>query len=225
MSQFYPQQGPGYPPPPQHNPEGDYYYDDEGDYEYEDVDRDYSGSNYTQLILAFVSGGCLIFFCLSACMFLMAGLWVADSSLGLAPPTPIPGSDIGLTFDAPAFPNESVVNDKGVQLTILEVNRNAVVEGIEPVAGREVIIVTVELINVGQEDASFNERNFKLVNAYEEAYAPSIGAIAGALGRGSLPPNEGLEGRLVFETLADEIDTRLLWEAERDDSPRYIYLE
>lgn len=224
MSQFYSQPGGGYPPPPPpHNPEGDYYYD-EGDYEYEEVD-DSSGNNYTQLALSFVAGGCLMFICVAACAIMFAGLWVADSSLGLTGTEPLPGSDIGLTFDQPAFPNESVVNDQGVQLTLLEVNRNAVVEGIQPVEGREVIIVTVELVNIGQEDAAFNERDFSLQNAYEESYAPTVGVIAGSLGRGTLPPNEGLEGRLVFETIAGEVDLRLMWDPVPLSTPRYLYLE
>lgn len=222
MSQYYPQQGPMYPPPPPQNPESGYY--DEGDYEYEEYE-DSSDSFFSNPLIAFLGGGCLVFLCMSFCFLLIAVLWVAGDSLGLSSPTPIPGTDIGLTFDEPAFPGESVVNDQGVKLTILEVNRNASVEGIEPVEGREVIIVTVELVNVGTEEAAFNERNFKLLNAYEEAYEPTVGTIAGALGRGTLPPNEGLEGRLVFETIAGETDMRLLWEPDRDGTPRYLYLE
>jgi hypothetical protein len=223
MSQYYPPQGPMYPPPPPpQNPESDYY--DEGDYEYEEYEES-SGGPLTNPWVAFFGGGCLVFLCMSICILMAAILWIADSSMGLTSPAPIPGSDIGLTFDAPAFPGESVVNDDGVQLTVLEVNRNAAVEGILPVEGREVIIVTVELVNLGSEDAAFNERDFTLLNAYEEAYAPTVGIIAGALGRGTLPPNEGLEGRLVFETIAGEIDMRVRWESGQQASPRFLYLE
>jgi hypothetical protein len=68
-----------------------------------------------------------------------------------------------------------------------------------------------------------------LVNGDENAYEPAVGAINirdGALGRGTLPPNEGLEGRLVYEVLAGEVDLRLVWEpAGREATARYIYLE
>ncbi len=222
MSQYYPPQGPMYPPPPPQNPESNYY--DEGDYEYEEYE-DSAASPLKNPWVAFIGGGCLVFLCMSFCVLSVAALWFADSALGLSSPTPAPGSDIGLSFDEPAFPNESVVSDGGLQLTILEVNRNASVETVAPVEGRETIIVTVELVNLGTEESAFNERDFKLLNPYEEAYTPAVGAIAGALGRGTLPPNEGLEGRLVFETVAGETDLRLLWESDRGGAPRYLYLE
>lgn len=223
MSQYYPQQGPVYPP--QHNPEDDYY--DEGEYEYYEYDDDEgesSGSSLLPAIIAFVGGGCLVFLCMSFCFLFFVALWILDPGAS-ASATAAPGSDVGLAFDDPAFPNESVVNEQNLQLTILDVNRNAAVETIPQVEGREIIIVTVELVNLGDEDQSFNERDFKLLNAFEEAYAPAIGAVAGALGRGTLPPGEGLEGRLVFEVIADEFDLRLLWEPGRNAQPRYIYLE
>lgn len=221
MSQYYPPQGPGYPPPMPQNPE-DYYYE-EGDYDYEEVDEP-SEKNYLQLGLSFAAGGCLVFLCMGICLLVLGGLWITDSALGLSSPTQIPGSDLGLSFDAPAFPYEQVVNDTGTQLKILEVNRNAQVESITPAEGREVIIVTIELVNKGEQDVTFNERDFLLLNNYQDAYAPAVGAIAGALGRGTLPPNEGLEGRLVFEIIAGEQSHRLLWEPV-DSSPRYLYLE
>ena len=229
MSQYYPQQGPGYPPPPppqmpqppQQNPEDQYYED--GDYEYEEVDE--TGFSMSQMALAFFGGGCLVFICVAICALLLAVLWYIDPGAeGGSDASSMPGSDIGLSFIDPAYPNESVVNDQGVQLTILDVNRNASVETIPAVEGRETIIVTVELVNMGENDADFSERDFLLVNAYEEAYAATPGAIAGALGRGTLPPNEGLEGRLVYETTAGEIDLQLLWESP-ESTPRYIWLQ
>lgn len=227
MSQYYPQQGPGYPPPPppqlpqppQQNPEG--YYE-EGDYEYEEVDE--AGFSTTHMALAFFSGGCLVFICVSICAFMLAVLWYIDPGAEGGASSSIPGSDIGLSFTDPAYPNESVVNDQGVQLTILDVNRNASVETIPAVEGRETIIVTVELVNMGDLDAEFSERDFILLNVYEEAYAATPGAIAGSLGRGILPPNEGLEGRLVYELTAGELDLQLLWES-MESSPRFILLQ
>ncbi|RME99593.1 MAG: DUF4352 domain-containing protein [Chloroflexi bacterium] len=220
MSQYYPQQGPAYPPP-QHNPESDYYYDD--DYEYEEYD-DSSGNSTMRLGLSFLAGGCLAALCIGLCVLAVGVLWVADPSLGISEPTPIPGSNIGLSFDDPAFSTESVVNDKNVKLTILEVNRNAVVEAIPQVEGREVLIVTIELVNLGKENTNFNERDFQLLNQFQDAYEPALGAIAGALGRGTLPPNEGLEGRLVYEVTSGEVDLRLFWQAP-DSAPRFIYLQ
>lgn len=222
MSQYYPQQGSAYPPPP-HNPEGDYYYDDD-DYDYEEYDDTASGNSTMRLGLSFLGGGCLASLCIGLCVLAFGALWITDPSLGLSEPTPIPGSDIGLSFEDPAFSNEAVVNDKNVQLSILEVNRNAVVESIPQVEGREVIIVTIELVNRGEENTNFNERDLKVLNGFQDAYEPSLGAIAGALGRGTLPPNEGLEGRLVYEVVTGEPDLRLLWEAP-DSAPRFIYLQ
>jgi len=225
MSQYYPPQGPGYPPPPppqlpRQTPE-EYY--EEGDYEYEEVDE--TGFSMTQMAMAFFGGGCLVFVCMSICALLLAVLWVVDPGAeGGSDVASLPGGDIGLSFTDPAYPNESVVNDQAIQLTILDVNRNASVEAIPAVEGRETIIVTVELVNLGENDVEFSERDFLLLNAYEEAYAATPGAIAGALGRGTLPPNEGLEGRLVYEVTAGEIDLQLLWEAP-ESTPRYIWLQ
>ncbi len=210
------------PPPPARNPESEYY--DNGDYEYEESNGS-SSSPFTNPLVTFFAGGCLVFVCISFCALLVAALWIADSSLGLTGGTPIPGSDIGLTFEDPAFATESVVNDDGLKLTIKDVNRNASVEKIPPVQGREVIIVTVELLNAGTKDVTYDERNFKLLNASQAAYQPAVDAIAGALGHGSLPANEGLEGRLVFETVANEADLRLLMEPGKEGKPRYIYLQ
>lgn len=223
MSQYYPQQGPVYPP--EQGREDDYYYE-EGDYEYEELEGDdRSNGSLMQTLLAFFAGGCLVFLCMSFCGVLLAGLWILDPGSSLSS-TPIPGSDIGLSFDEPAFPDESVVNEQKMQLTILDVNRNAALDTAQPVESRETIIVTIELVNLGdEEEASFNERDFVLVNAFEEAYEPAIGSVTGALGRGSLPPGEGLEGRLVFEVIEGEIDLLLVWDPGRDNEPRYIFLE
>jgi hypothetical protein len=227
MSQYYPPQRPGGyppppPPPPQQNPEQNYYYED-AEYDYEEGD-DGAAPNYMQLGLSFVAGGCLVFLCMSACLLAAGGLWIADSSLGLGSPTPIPGSDIGLDFAAPAYPLEAVVNDSATQVTILGINRNAQVETIPAVEGREVVIVTIEMVNLGAEDVSFNERDFTLLNSYQEAYAPAAGAIAGSLGRGVLPPNEGLEARLVFEIVTNEVGLVLMWEPP-DSTARFLYPE
>ena len=221
MSQYYPQRGPMYPP--EHNPE-DYYYD-EGEYEYEEYDDDEgSGSSLLQPLLAFFAGGCLMFLCMSFCGLFMAALWILDPGAGMSA-TPIPGSDIGLNFTDPAFPGEAVVNEQSMQLTILDVNRNASLETVQPVEGRELIVVTIELVNLGEADSDFNERDFLLLNAFEEAYQSTPGAVAGALGRGTLPPGEGLEGRLVFEVVAGEIDLVMLWEPGGESQSRYLYLQ
>lgn len=217
MSQYYPQQGPMYPP--EQGPEE--YYDD-GDYEYIDDDGANKGSVW-QTSMAFVAGGCLMLLCLGGCVTMAGFLWVLDP--GASASAPAESSDIGLTFDEPAFPGEAVVNDQKLQVTVLETNRNASLEALPPVQGQETVIVTVELVNLGDEDATFNERDFLLLNSYEEAYEPALGAVTGALGRGTLPPNEGLEGRLVYQVIENELDLRLLWDVGRDSSPRYLYIE
>jgi hypothetical protein len=81
------------------------------------------------------------------------------------------------------------------------------------------------LTNLGaEEEVQFNERDFLLLNTANAAYPPRSGdVIDGALGRGTLPPGEGLEGRLVFEVIAGEVDLVLAWEGE--GGSRYIYLE
>ncbi len=223
MSQYYPPPSPFHPP--EQSSEDEYY--DEVDYEYEvEEDDDYPGSGDTlvQRILIFCAGGCLVFLCLSCCVLLGIALWWIDPGSSLVATT-VPGSDIGLSFDNPAYPDESVVNEQMVQLTILGVNRNANLPAIPPVEGRELIIVTIELVNQGEEDVNFNERDFMLLNQIEEAYAPTPGVIDGALGRGQLPADTGLEGRLVFEVMAGEYELILAWEGGTDSQPRYILLE
>lgn len=217
MSQYYPQQGPMYPP--ERGPEE--YYDD-GDYEY--IEDDGTGKNAMwKTTLAFVAGGCLMLVCLGGCLALVGFLWVLDPGASTSASTE--GSDIGLTFDQPAFPDEAVVNDQGLQVKVLETNRNASLEDLPVVQGQETIIVTIEIVNLGDEDATFNERDFKLLNSFEEAYDPALGAVTGALGRGTLPPNEGLEGRLVYQIIENEVDLRLLWDVGRDSSPRYLFIQ
>ncbi len=221
MSQYYPQQSPFYPP--ERNPEDDYIYD-EDDYEIEEDDGRDPGGSLLQRSLIFLTGGCLVFLCMICCGLSLVGLWTLDPTAVFVP-TPIPGSDLGLSFDEPAFPDESVVNEQQVKLTLKEVNRNAALANVPAVEGRELIIVTIELVNLGEADADFNERDFLLLNSFEEAYQPLAGADVGegALGRGTLPPGEGLEGRLAFEVIAGERDLVLTWESS--GGSRYIFLE
>jgi hypothetical protein len=219
MSQYYPQSGPYYPP--ENNPEEDYIYD-EDDYEVEE-DGGPSGDSLWQRMAIFLAGGCLVFLCMGCCGLLLAGLFTLDPTALLAS-TPIPGSDLGLTFREAAFPDESVVNENKLKLTIIDVNRNAALPAVPPVEGRELIIVTVELVNLGEAESDFNERDFLLLNSFEEAYQPQAGGVVdGALGRGSLPPGEGLEGRLAFEIIAGERDLVLTW--DDGSGARYILLE
>jgi hypothetical protein len=222
LSQYYPQQsGPYYPPPKR--PEEDYY---EADYEYEYDDDEYEDSDnpWIQRSLWFCGLGLLLFLCLACCILLGVGLWFLDPGSSLVS-TPIPGSDIGLSFEEPAFPDESVVNEQKTRLTILDVNRNAAIPDVQVSEGNELVIVTVELVNLGEEEISFNERDFTLRNPYDEEYDPITGVVDGALGRGSLPGGSGLEGRLVFEVVAGEFDLVLVWDVGPDSEPRYIYLE
>jgi hypothetical protein len=224
LSQYYPQQpNPFYPP--KQNPEEDYYDYDDFEYDYDDDDgEEDSGNNLTKVLLAVLGGGCLIFLCLACCGLVGVGLWYLDPGSSLVA-TAIPGSDIGLTFAQPAYPDESVVNEKGMKLTILDVNRNAALPAVVPAEGGELIIVTIELVNLGSTESGFNERDFVLLNTFEEAYQPIPGVVDGALGRGSLPPSAGLEGRLVYEVAAGEVDLVLRWDGGPDTQPRYIWLE
>lgn len=224
MSQFYPQQAPSYPP--QRPPEDDYYDYDEADYDYEVEDDDYedSDSSLIQYALAFFAGGCLVFLCMGCCFLLTAALWMADTTLA---PTPVPGSDLGLSPDDPAYVREAVVNDQNVRLTVFDVNRNASLPTVPVVEGRELIIVTLELVNLNtNDDVNYSERDFLLLNLYGEAYQamPGQGIIDGALGQGTLRPEEGIDGRLVFEVLAGEPQLTLEW-APRDSTARYFLLQ
>jgi hypothetical protein len=221
LSQYYPQQpSPFYPP--EQSPENDFY--EEAEYEYEDEAYETSGDTLVQRGLLFCAGGCLVFLCMSCCLLLGMGLWILDPGSSLVATT-IPGSDIGLTFDQPAYSNESVVNEQNVKLTILEVNRNAALATAPQVEGNELIVVTIELVNLSGDELDFNERDFMLLNRFEERHPPIPGVVEGALGRGILPPDSGLEGRLVFEVAAGELDLVLVWEGGADSGTRYIYLE
>jgi hypothetical protein len=222
MSQYYPQRSPFYPP--EHNPEDDYIYD-EDDYEVEEDEDGGAGGSLLQRSLIFLAGGCLVFLCMSCCVLSFVSLWTLDPS-SLLIPAPAPGSELGLSFNDPAFPDESVVNEQNTKLSIKEVNRNAAgLPAVPTVEGREIIMITIELVNLGDTDVDFNERDFLLLNGFEEAYQPLAGADVGegALGRGTLPPGEGLEGRLAFEIIAGERDLVLTWESP--GGTRYIFLE
>lgn len=219
MSQYYPQSGPYYPP--ENNPEEDYVYD-EDEYEIEE-DGGRSGDSLLQRALIFLAGGCLVFVCLGCFGLVAAGLFTVDPT-SLFAPTPIPGSDVGLSFEEPAAPDESVVSETKLKMTIIDVNRNAALPSVPLIEGRELIIITVELANLGEEEARFNERDFLLLNSFEEAYQPQAGNVVdGALGRGTLPPGEGLEGRLAFEVIAGESNLVLTW--DDGSGARYIFLE
>lgn len=221
MSQLYSPQG--YYPPPQGPEEGEYI-----DYEYEeeDYDDDYAGDTIGQRLLIFLSGGCLVFVCIGCCLLAMMGVLVLDPVSALVA-TPIPGNDLGLTFEDPAFPDETVVNEENLQLSIVETNRNVALPEFTPVEGRELVVVTIELINLGDQEAGYSESDFILINQFEEAYtvSPAAGSVDGALGRGTLAPGEGIEGRLTFDLLAGEVNLVLGWEGGRDVGPRYIFIE
>jgi hypothetical protein len=220
MSQYYPQ-NPYYPP--QQAPEGDY-----DEYEYEDdyYDDNIKGDSIAQRLLIFISGGCLVFICTGCCLLMIMGLWILDPGSGLLA-TPLPGSDLGLTFDEPAYPDEAVVNDQQVKLSILTVNRNVSLLGVTPVEGQELTVVTIELINLSDETISYSSNDFRLINSQEQAYAtsPAMAAVDNPLGRGSLEPTQGIQGRLVFDLIAGETDLVLEWQGDRNAQPRYIYVE
>jgi hypothetical protein len=222
MSSYYPPRSPYYPP--ERNPEEEIY--DEEDFEFEEDEGGRSGDSWFQRILIFLAGGCLVFFCLGCCGVLAAGAYSMDLT-SLLSPTPIPGSDIGLSFNEPAYPDEAVVNEKQVRLKLLEVARNAALPTVPAVEGRELIILTVELTNLGTVEADFDEKNFLLLNSSEGAYQPTTGTdiIEGALGRGTLPPGEGLEGRMVFEVLTGEQGLVLNWDGGEGTQPRFIAIE
>jgi hypothetical protein len=131
-------------------------------------------------------------------------------------------------MDDPALPGDPVVNGQNLQLIVNDVNRNAALDTVPPAENTEIIIVTVELTNLGDEDFRLNEeRDFRLVNSAEDEYAPTVGAIDGGLERdGSLlKASEGIQGRLVFEVPSDGTDWVLVWTPGRDSESRYLYLE
>jgi len=225
MSQYYPQPGPFYPPEQNPEDDDDYYYEDDFEYEYEDDEPESSANFFTRYALTCFTGGCLVFLCLACCGLFISGLWLFGDSLIAA--TPIPGSDIGLSFGDPAFPGDEVVNEQGVKLIVLDVNRDAALATIPAVEGRELIIITIELVNLGEAEVNFNETDFLLLNRFEEAYTPTPSttvADINPLGRGVLPPGEGLEARLVFEVIADEFELVLTWDGGPESEPRYISL-
>ncbi|MEM7344150.1 MAG: DUF4352 domain-containing protein [Chloroflexota bacterium] len=228
MTQYYPPQGQAYPPVPVPESDDDYY--DEYDYDYEDEYDEESGDSCLQRALIFISGGCLVFICMSCCFFAAAVAWGLDPLSSAGSTTAAgEGSDLGLAFEEPAFPGDFVVNEQNVRLVMIDVNRNSQLPNIPISPDREIIIITVEILNQSDEEVTFNEQNFELWNQFNEAYIPLAGALdrsATPLGRGVLLPGEGLGGRLVFEARAGELGLVLAWKgANRNVSDRYISLE
>lgn len=224
MSQIYSRQTAPFYPPPQGPEEEEYIdyeeYDDEGYYDEEPEDNP-----MLKWVLIALSGGCLLFLCMGCCILLGIGVFFLNPASLFA--TPLPGSDLGLVFEEPAFPDEEVVNEEAVQLRITTVNRIAELPNYTPSAGTELVIVTIELINLGSDDITYDERSFSLINQQQEAYIVSTAAapsVEGALGTGTLAPNEGIEGRLVFEVVQGEFNLILAW-AGRNAEPRYLYIE
>jgi hypothetical protein len=220
MSQFYSQQQPGYYPPPS-NPEE--HYDEYEDYELED-ENEGSGSSAMTFVFGCFSGGCATFIVLCFCLILPAGLWILDPGSDMFT-TSYPGDDIGLTFEQPAHSDQSVVNDQGIELTIVVLNRNASSNTIEQQEGTELIIVTVQLKNLSSETFDYDdERDFKLLNQTNGFYDLIPGAVEDTLGIASLPAKDGKQGRLVFRIVAAETGLVLEW-SNPDSLPRHIELE
>jgi len=156
----------------------------------------------------------------------LAGLWLLDPGSSLFA---YENSDIGLAFDKPASMNQKVTNDQGMQLQLVEVNRNANSNTIPAQDGVEIIIVTVELTNLSGNDIGYDdEKQFKLVSLspkndliYE--FPPVPGAIDDSLGFGSLAAEDGIAGRLVFRVVANTPNLVLEWASgEKESTPRYI---
>lgn len=224
MSQYYQHPGPYLPPPPPEDASAPEYYEDV-DYEFEGAGPGAgTGPSLVQQIAVFFTCGCLGFLCASACAGILTVAWIFDAGSGLVE-TSVPGSDLGLAYENPALPIETVANESGMQLSIVDVNRNASLEAIPSVEGRETIIVTVELANLSSDSVAFDgATDFLLLNAEELAYRPKSNAVDGELGQEMLAPGEGVQGRLAFEIIADEVDLILVWEPEGSQA-RYIYLE
>ena len=223
MSQYYPQQ-PGYYPPPT-QPESN-----EEEYEEYELDENAGGGGDSWPLRCgiFVMGGCVTFIALTACMVLSAGLWWLDPGSSLFA---YENSDIGLAFDKPAPMKQEVVNDQGMQLRLVEVNRNAASNTIPAQDGVELIIVTVELTNLNSEDIGYDdEKQFKLLSPSQtpdelNEFPATPGAIDGSLGFGTLAAEEATQGRLVFKVVANTPNLVLEWAVgDKESTPRYIEL-
>ena len=77
MGQYYPQQGPLYPP--EHSPESGYY--DDAVYEYDETNGGRSNRSWLQTVVAFLAGGCVTLLCTSFCVAAFAGLWILDPTI------------------------------------------------------------------------------------------------------------------------------------------------
>lgn len=213
-----------YPPPP--NPESG-YYDNEAyeDYEVEYEEPASSGSSVMPFVLGCGVGGCTTLLALGLCAIMLMGLWVLDPGSELFAPS-YPGDDIGLTLNDPARPSQEVVNEQGIRLNIVDVNRNAQSNTIPQTEGVEIIVLTVELENLSNDEVAYDdERHFNLLNQTDGFYEPTPGAIDGALGIGNLDAGDGTQGRLVFQILADEQGLILEWDMGEPSTPRYIELQ
>ncbi|MDM8519417.1 serine/threonine-protein kinase [Anaerolineales bacterium HSG6] len=125
----------------------------------------------------------------------------------------------------PVRVTESIVNEKGMRLSIIDVNRNAASNTIPQVEGAEIIVITIELENLSAENINYDdEREFKLLNQSDGFYDLQGGAIEGALGFGTLPVETGTQGRLVFQVLADETALVLEWQ-QADTATKHIEIE
>jgi hypothetical protein len=220
LSQYYAQ-----PPYPQLPPEAGDEYDEYEEYE-ENQAGNGSGNSTIKYALAFLGGGCLVFLCLCCCLVAFTGLWTVSDMLS---PTPIPGSDIGISFDDPAGPRDDVINEQNVRLSVREISRNVTLPTVPPVQGREVVVVTIEIENRSQAEVSYKLDDFSLLNRNEEEYVAMAGSnlIEGALKtKGKLDAEESLDARLVFEILAGEPELTLVWiSGEEGNQTRFIALQ
>jgi len=144
-------------------------------------------------------------------------------------PTPIP---LGLTRANPAPLGQPVVNDQGIECTVLGVKHEFALEDWSPDAGNEFIAITVRLRNLASPDESisyFPKIDFQVVG--------SRGIIYRGFSLFSSGPDDLLEpgeffggsevtGKIIREVGIGETDLVLIWNYGGWDSDvRYLSLE
>lgn len=107
----------------------------------------------------------------------------------------------------------ATMDNRTITVTNVQRNYSTGNEYARPEAGKEFVVVTVEIANNGKDSLSYNTFDFKMQDTNGVQQSESIMALStGKLNSGSLAPGGKVTGKLAYEVPAGDSGLKLLFD-------------